>query len=992
MSNHRNCVFSSSRILTCGGIALLASLVFLFAGSFSLADVTYSDNPGADEEPIPSADIATGTGGVGDVTFRIEGSTPEFSKNITGDGNVSKTDDGTLTLTGANTYSGTTTISGGTLTIKNNFTSSSGLAGSGTLKFYGNNLYFGIVSSSASSFNGTINLNDSDIQKTSRIILGIGNSASNTKANVNLPEATLVMNGNTSGKYFSELAFNTGESSLTIGTLNGNAYSRIMTTNSDKDSKVYSNLTVGSGVFAGEIGRIASANDLRGGNWSFSNHVNLTKTGDGTLTLSGPLYYYGSTDIKGGTLAITNSDFASTNSLTGSGTLKLAKNEMHFNIYNSTVSDFAGTIQLFDTNLTAKSRVYLSAVTYSWNSNAVQKAFSATDLSLPKATLEMNGNTSQKCYSELAFYSGKCNLTIGTLNGNEYSRILTTNSTQNSTDYCTLTVGSGEYAGEIGRNESGSLIYVNHINVTKANKDDTENGGELTLSGPLYYKGETVVKGGTLTINSELKSTSGVVVEGGKLILNGNVSYTGETEIQEGGTLQFVNTKTSDKKYFNTSTALDGSGTLDIVGNDKSWLFFAINSTSAQNFSGLMNVSGKLTLVKDTNLGYATLHVNSSSYVTFNGESKVKSLTVKALNTESRSKVRVSHSDTGIATLTVGSGTVNGDLGELGGGAYYNTVDLVKVSDGSEDGGTLTINGNNYYTGKTKISGGTLKLSGSGTLGTGAVTIGNNATLEIAYDNPATPVAIPSLTMAENSAFKVTSGTVTFSSQDVLLNNLSGENGTISVSGVLTLNNDEQTKYAGAINASNSTVKKTGDGTLQIYTAAKDMVDAQSFVVSSGRLDMMEYFTGSLEIGDGTGAGATFSPGNSVGPLEVTGNFTLHSGSILLLEFDDTGADSLDVLEGTTTFESGSYVTLELEEGASVSPDQQILFHLPAGIDTFDNATLSYPSFLTDVSYDSGTGILSATVMSIDNPVPEPSTWALLALGAAGLMYWRKRK
>ena len=106
------------------------------------------------------------------------------------------------------------------------------------------------------------------------------------------------------------------------------------------------------------------------------------------------------------------------------------------------------------------------------------------------------------------------------------------------------------------------------------------------------------------------------------------------------------------------------------------------------------------------------------------------------------------------------------------------------------------------------------------------------------------------------------------------------------------------------------------------------------------------------------------------------------------MEFDETGADSL-LVSGTTKFEEGSFITLALDEGASPVPNQQVSFQLPANIATFDNAALSYPSYLVGIGYNPTTGVLSATVDA--NAVPEPSTWALLLLGAAGLLYVRKR-
>ena len=142
----------------------------------------------------------------------------------------------------------------------------------------------------------------------------------------------------------------------------------------------------------------------------------------------------------------------------------------------------------------------------------------------------------------------------------------------------------------------------------------------------------------------------------------------------------------------------------------------------------------------------------------------------------------------------------------------------------------------NTISGKTTISGGTIKLTGNGTLGTSAVTVNNNGTLEIAYEEASKSVNFSSITMAEGSSLKVTSGKVTFGTDDVDLNNLSGEDGNIEVSGKLTLNNDQPTQYIGSIKA--DTIEKTGSETLKIYTEADGLVEAQSFVVSSGRFDL----------------------------------------------------------------------------------------------------------------------------------------------------------
>ena len=177
------------------------------------------------------------------------------------------------------------------------------------------------------------------------------------------------------------------------------------------------------------------------------------------------------------------------------------------------------------------------------------------------------------------------------------------------------------------------------------------------------------------------------------------------------------------------------------------------------------------------------------------------------------------------------------------------------------------------------------------------------------------------------------------------------------------------------------TLTKTGAGTLLI-NAAQGAVDIQSLVVSSGRLDMKEYFKGALEIEDG----ATFSPGNSIGTLNQTGNFTLDSGATLLIEIGGTDASENDqlIVSGTTTFEEGSIIQFALYPDYTPSLGETIEVTMPE-VD-WSKATFS-SNYFTYRGYENGNVILGVN----PNAVPEPSTWALLVLGTVGL-FWLRRK
>ena len=245
-----------------------------------------------------------------------------------------------------------------------------------------------------------------------------------------------------------------------------------------------------------------------------------------------------------------------------------------------------------------------------------------------------------------------------------------------------------------------------------------------------------------------------------------------------------------------------------------------------------------------------------------------------------------------------------------------------------------------------------------------------------------------------------------FEITDSAFENITGKI-TVGDNGTLELNVAEGQPKTLTLSAQNSVVSsgkviKTGEGELKIDAAA-GAVDVYSLVVSSGRLDMKTYFKGSLEIGEEIGVNdyttATFSPGNSVGTLNINGSFALNPGSTLLMEIgtNESGeavADQL-IVNGNIDIRENSVILLTLDENSSLAPNTSFTVDLISGSGVTEDTLVAVQDrissyYFTDIDVALNGGVIQLTARLDANAVPEPSTWALLVLGVIAL-FLRKR-
>ncbi|EKT5016061.1 autotransporter-associated beta strand repeat-containing protein, partial [Salmonella enterica subsp. enterica serovar Livingstone] len=647
---------------------------------------------------------ALGTGDVTDNAVLELNTGGDFDNAISGSGQVVKSGDETLTLSGSNTYTGGTLISGGTLVATNVEALGSGdvtddatlelntggtfdnaISGSGQVVKSGDDV---LTLSGANSYSGGSLISGGTLVATNVEALGTGDVTNNA-----------VLELNTGGTFDNAISgsgqvVKSGDDVLTLS--GANSYSG--------GTLISDGTLVASNVEALGTGNVTDNATLElntGGDFdnAISGSGQVVKSGDETLTLSGANSYTGGTTISGGTLVATNVEALGSGDVTDNATLELNTG----GTFDNVISGSGQVVKSGDKTLTLSgSNIYTGGTTISGGTLVASnvEALGSGDVT-DNATLEMNtggdfanniGGTGSvvKSGDKTLTLSGSNTYTGGTLisDGTLVASNVEALGTGDVTDNAVLELNTG---GDFTNAISGSGQVV-------------KSGDEmLTLSGANSYTGGTTISGGTLvatnvealgsgdvTDNATLElntggtfdnviSGSGQVVKSGDdaLTLSGNNSYTGGTLIS-GGTLVASN--------------VDALGSGDVTDNA------TLEMNTGGDFDNAISGSGQV--VKS---GDETLTLSGAN--SYTGGTTISGGTLVANNVEALGTGDVTNN----ATLELNTG---GDFDN----AISGSGQVVKSGDK-----TLTLSGANSYSGATTISGGTLIATHVNALGTGAI-------------------------------------------------------------------------------------------------------------------------------------------------------------------------------------------------------------------------------------------------------------------------------
>lgn len=490
-----------------------------------------------------------------------------------------------------------------------------------------------------------------------------------------------------------------------------------------------------------------------------------------------------------------------------------------------------------------------------------------------------------------------------------------------------LTIANG---GTVNVTATGGLIRLGG----QAGSQGTLNIGADALSpaaaaGTLNATAVVFVTGATSTINFNHTSTNYAFTAGiqgtgpgtvnflsGTTILSGNNTYTGTTTISAGATAQLGN-----------GSNPGGSGGLvsGNIANDGNLIF---NAGGFRTYSGVISGNGTVEQRGPTN---TTLTLTGNN--TYTGQTIISSGTLQV--------------GSGGTTGTISDNVLNNSILAFNrsDNVSYNGVISGSGSLDKSGAGTLTLTGVNTYTGGTSVGPGILRLGGNDRIA------------------------------ATGRLFLFSTGTFDLAGFNQTVGDLSGP-GTVAIStGTFTAGTANNRTFAGRFTGSGAFIKQ-GSGLLEL--TGNNAAYTGTTTVNAGTLAVNGDLSGSavtVNAGGtlgGTGTVGTtvvngvIAPGNSIGTINVAGNYTQATGSTYRVEINNTPASDLINITGTAAIQSGATVNVVPAAGFYTLGHRYTILTAAGGrTGTYDALIYNAPFLDLALAYDANNVYLDVTRSSV---------------------------
>lgn len=635
------------------------------------------------------------------VTVTNGGDTATIGAVLAGSAGFTKAGAGTLTLGGANTFTGGVTVNAGVLNVTSNAAlgtaNSLALAGGTTLNFAtaGGSYSVGAVSGSgtigvtlgtggATTTVGNGSTNWGGYTGVITIGTGAGAGAGKTSIQGSLSNAATTVNLATHATLYVSTAV-TNNASITLG-------------GGDTGESLGQLRLEGGAIWAGAVtlaGAITGTNDAYLGAFSGIGTISgaigetggakiLSKTGGGTVVLTGTNTYSGGTVIAAGTLQVgaggATGDLGAAASASVASGATLAVNRTGTLALSGTVSN-AGTVSNLGAGTLAISGVLSGAGTLVQSGtgttvlSGTNTATGATTVSAGGLTLDYATNDNSKLADAGVLTLGNATLTLAGATGSH-----------------TEVVGSTTVTGGVSIVRSGA-------NTAKIALGALTNNGLLDVAGAGLAT--------TTTANNASGVLTGVTFSGGTAFAandgSGNI-------VASGVALATVTRLESGAKTI-ANNAGAGVSIIDGAG-----------SVAAAVTTGAVGTTDTFGIIHAAT-GATTVDIGAGNTLRLAAAGQVLSTVAS-----------------GALTVTGGTLTAGGASDTAGTLVFANNVATTVASVLADNGtgvvalvkngaGTLTLSGTNTYTGGTLVNAGALVLSSGAALGTGSVTVSSGGAL-----------------------------------------------------------------------------------------------------------------------------------------------------------------------------------------------------------------------------------------------------------------------
>jgi autotransporter-associated beta strand protein len=831
-----------------------------------------------------------------------------INANLAGAAGLTKSGTGTLALGGTNTYTGNTLITGGTVVV-------------GSSTAFGSSA--GIVELNPGGGNTiTLQSGAASLALSNNFTLSSGTAAWDTNSNTTTISGAISGVGALTKTGLGNLTLAgqntyTGATMISAGTLQIGAGSTIGSLSS-------SSAITNNGTLAfNRSNTITQGTDFAS---VISGTGNLIQAGTGNLTLTGNNTYSGTTTINAGTLEIALSgrlgggtysqNIANNGTLIYSGTNNQTLSGIISGTGALTQNNSSSTLTLSGNNTyTGTTRINAGVLNIQHN-NALGTGANGTVVSSSGAALQLQNNITVA--GEALTISG---------DGVSRSGALRSISGNNEwTGNITLAAGAGI------QSDAGLLTISGNI-ITAGQQINFTGDGNITVSGVISGSGSTAIGTGfgsssVLTLSGNNTFTSGITIRRGTVSVssiknfgvasglgaaasgviaigytsgNATLLYTGAGDTSN-RTIQIgVNSNTP-------STADTGSATIQNNGSG-ALVFNAAIFNAQTNASTGVGADRTLTLSGSNTGNNAISGVIQNNIVSGTGTGTARIGLIKnGVGTWilSGNNTYTGATTINAGTLQIGAGgasgalstsstiTNNGTLVFNRSGTLTQGTDFASGISGTGNltqagSGNLIINAANTYTGVTTVANGTLTLSGSGTLGTSAITI-TGGTLDLG-------VSSITNTFSSITGGTLANGTLTNDGGNYALQNgtvstnLAGTNGlTKSGAGTLTLTGSNTYSGATTLSAGNLSISSASALT---NTSSVNLANATALIYTGGA----DNLTRDISVTGTTGSTGTIR-NSGTGLLTLSGALS-KNGTTLALQGGSGGITVEGVISGS---------------------------------------------------------------------------------------------